>query len=91
MQLPAAPKKFDKSSLKSYYEKFKLENNDFKFSYVSEETVLKYLQDVDPSKAAGIDGIPGRFLKDGADILVNPSLSYATFQLSFQHFQIIVK
>ena len=34
--------------------------------------VLKILRDIDTSKAAGIDRVPGRFLKDGADVLAKP-------------------
>ena len=71
-KIPIALLKFDKSTLSSYYEKLNLKNNSFKFSIVSEEQVLKYLQDIDPSKAAGIDGISGRFIKDGATVLVKP-------------------
>ena len=31
--------------------------------------ILKILRDIDTSKAAGIDRLPGRFLKDGANFL----------------------
>ena len=36
------------------------------------EKVLEVLQCIDISKAAGTDKIPGRFLKDGANILPKP-------------------
>ena len=49
-----------------------MNNNNYKFSKVSQETILKFLQDVDPGKAACIDGIPGRFIKDVAIVLVKP-------------------
>ena len=37
-----------------------------------EKKVLEVLQFIDISKAAGIDKISGRFLKDGANILAKP-------------------
>ena len=38
----------------------------------TEDIVLKLLKNIDISKAAGIDNLPGRFLKDGAVILPKP-------------------
>ena len=34
--------------------------------------VLKILRDINASKTTGIDRLPGRFLKDGADVLAKP-------------------
>ena len=39
---------------------------------MSEETVLKLLQNLDENKAAGLDNLSGKFLKDGATVLVKP-------------------
>ena len=50
-KLPKTAIKFDTHSLCKYYEKYKLERNNFKFSNVSEETVLKILTDIDPTKS----------------------------------------
>ena len=36
---------------------------------MSEETVLKHLQDLDENKAVGFDNLSGKFLKDGATVL----------------------
>ena len=36
---------------------------------MSEETVLKLLQDLDENKAAGLDNLSGKFLKDGGTVL----------------------
>ena len=38
----------------------------------TEDIVLKLLKNIDISKAAGVDNLPGRFLKDGAVILAKP-------------------
>ena len=37
-----------------------------------EDIVLKLLKNIDISKAAGVDNLPERFLKDGAVILAKP-------------------
>ena len=91
LKLPTAPMKFGKSTLKHFYEKYDLNNNNFKFSKVSQETVLKFLQDVDPGKAAGIDGIPGRFIKDGADVLALPVTQLCNLSAKLSTFPISCK
>jgi len=49
-----------------------LNNNLFKFEDITPETVLKILNDINTTKAAGIDNLSGRFLKDGSKILSVP-------------------
>ena len=44
----------------------------FKFSNITEDLVFKLLNDMNPDKAAGIDNLSGKFLKDGASILAKP-------------------
>ena len=43
---------------------------------MSEETVLKLLQDLDENKAAGLDNLSGKFLKDPAIVLAKPISQY---------------
>ena len=69
--------------MKEYYRHLNLENNNFRFSPTPEALVLKLLQQIDPSKATGLDNLGGRFLKDGASQLSHPitqliNLSIAT-------------
>ena len=72
-KLPTAPKRFDISLLKTFYEKnAKLPSSKFKLAQVSKEHILEILQNLEPNKAAGIDNISGKFLKDGAEILAKP-------------------
>ena len=47
-------------------------DSNFEFSETSPEKILNILKDLNPSKAAGIDNLPGKFLKDGAAILARP-------------------
>ena len=71
--LPPPSLKFGLHSVWQYYEKIlKYPNSKFKFNFVSEETVLKLLQDLDENKAAGLDNLSGKFLKDGATVLAKP-------------------
>ena len=64
---------FGLNSVRQYYEKIlKYPKSKFKFNVVSEETVLKLLQDLDENKAAGLDNLSGKFLKDGATVLAKP-------------------
>lgn len=44
----------------------------FKLQPVSEEYILKQLQQLNPSKSTGLDGIPSRFLRDGSTMLAKP-------------------
>ena len=46
--------------------------NKFNFSNVTEDFVLQLLKDMNIDKAAGIDNLSGKFLKDGANILAKP-------------------
>ena len=86
-KLPSPSKKFCESSLNLYYKKYKVKNGSkFNFSYVSSETIQKLLDKIDTDKAAGIDNISGKFLRDGASLLAKPisqlcniSIKYSTF------------
>ena len=55
----------------AYYKRFlNTENQNFTFSPTSEDEILKLLTDTNAEKAAGIENLSGRFLKDGAVVLV---------------------
>ena len=69
--LPNSPNKFDINSVHHYYKNIELKDN-FNLNLTTERKVLKVLQFIDISKAAGIHKISGRFLKDGANILAKP-------------------
>ena len=50
------------------------------------EYVLKILRDIDTSKAAGIGRLPGRFLKDAADVLAKPVTDICNHSISLNKF-----
>ena len=52
----------------------------------TEDIVLKLLKNTDISKAAGIDNLPGRFLKDGAVILAKPVTEICKFSIKSRIF-----
>ena len=70
-----------------YYQAFlKLANSKYKFTFMSEETVLKPLKDMDENKAACLDNLSGNFLEAGASVLaksisqiINLSINYLIF------------
>ena len=61
------------STVASYYDDIKFKDLNFEFSETSPEKILNILKDLNPSKAAGIDNLSGKFQKDGADILARPN------------------
>ena len=71
IKLPNAPNKYNIESVFQYYSKFIIEKP-FHLSITSQEEVFKIIQNIDISKAAGIDNLSGKFLKDGAEILAKP-------------------
>ena len=48
--------------------------------------VLKMLRDINTSKSVDIDILPGRFLKDGADVLAKPVPDICNLSISFNKF-----
>ena len=79
--LPNSPNKFDINSVHHYYKNIKLKDN-FNINLTTEKKVLKVLQFIDIPKAAGIDKISGRFLRDGANILARPTSNICNISIS---------
>ena len=88
--LPPAPMRFGLPSVHQYYEKtLKLPRSNFKFDFVSEDYILKFLKNISEDKAAGIDNLSGKFLKDGAAVLAKPISQICN--LSIKYSKIIEK
>ena len=87
--LPSPSLIFGLASVQQYCKiKFylKLPASKFKFDLVSEETVLKLPKDFDENKAADLDNVSDKFLKDGGTFLAKPisqicdlSIKYSVF------------
>ena len=86
-KLSRVPNKFNSQATKNYYANTSCNvSNDFEFSNVSEEDVKKILLSLDTSKAAGMDGIPAKFLRDGAQVLALPLLNIINLSIRLSTF-----
>ena len=85
--LPPSSLRFGLNSVWQYYEKIlKYPKSKFKFNIVSEETVLKHLQDLDENKAEGLDNQSRKFLKDGATVLGKPISQICNLSIKYSIF-----
>ena len=66
-KLPPPPNKYGIDSVKTFYKN--LNTTKFQLKPTTEDIVLKLLKNIDISKAAGVNNLPGRFLKHDAIIL----------------------
>ena len=69
--LPKPTNKYSTNSVMKYHEHMILSDY-FHLASVSENSILTILKATQVSKAAGIDNLSGRFLKDGAKVLSKP-------------------
>ena len=72
------------------YKKIDLKDNCI-LSLTTKKKVLEILKCIDISRAAGIDKISGRFLKDGANILAKPTAEICNISISPGFFPIDCK
>ena len=72
LKLPQAPKIFGYASTCMFYRPYNIVPNGFKFSQTNVTTVSKILENIDSSKAAGIDNLGGKFIKDGTQVIAFP-------------------
>ena len=77
-KLPTAKNNFRGNSVRKYYSAMNIPSNFFK----ELGEIYKILINIDPSKAYGIDKVPGRFLKDGAELLTEPLCKIINVSLS---------
>lgn len=75
--------KIDIETIRNYYSKKNVVSDQFKFTKVSESEVLKMLKDINVNKATGMDNIGAKFLKDSANVIVEP-ITYL-LNLSFEN------
>ena len=53
---------------------------------MSEDAVTKLLQDLDENKAAGLDNLSGKFLKDRATVLAKPISQICNLSIKYSIF-----
>ena len=71
-KLPERPIHLAKQFLKDCYQKKGVVENYFHFSTVSEKEIENLLNGLTASKATGMDSLPARFLKYGAEVIAFP-------------------
>ena len=84
-KLPNPSNKYGVLSVAQYYSHLGLTKK-FELLPTEKDYILKILRDIDTSKAAGIDRLPGRFLKDGANVLAKPVTDICNLSISLNKF-----
>ena len=70
-KLPTRPKRYTFNSVIQYYRYF-IKTDAFHLTYTTEIDIEKILRSTNIRKAAGIDDLSGRLLKDGSRVLSKP-------------------
>ena len=81
-KLPIASGRFGLDYIKSYYNRLNVSENSFLLKSVSHELIVRILSSMSPCKATGLDNIPARFVKDGAEIIAQPVRHIINLSLS---------
>lgn len=71
-KLPKRFGRFGKKFVHQFYRSKGAKPNSYSFSIVSENRILKYLNNISAKKATGLEGIPARFVRNGASIIACP-------------------
>ena len=77
--------KYGIDSVKHFYKDLNITTK-FQLKPTTEDTVLKLLKNIDISKAAGIDNLPGRLLNDGAATLAKPVTEICNLSIKSENF-----
>ena len=86
-KLPAAPNTFGNKSIEDYYnDMFNFYPKKLSFQTIQTRYISDLLKNYDTNKAAEIDDLSGRFLKDSADILTIPITQLCNLSINFSHF-----
>ena len=86
-KLPEAAKKFGNKSVEDYYnDMFNLNPKKLHFQTTQTRYISDLLKNCDINKAAGIDGLSVRFLKDSGDTLTMPITQICNLSIKSSHF-----
>ena len=81
------PNIFTKSKIASYYDNNAMSKNlNFQLLETSSEKILIILKGLNPSKAAGIDNLSGKFLEDGPHVLARPISQLCSLSVKLNSF-----
>ena len=84
-KLPSPSNKYGVLPVVQYYNHLGLTKK-FELLPTEKGYILKILRDIDTSKAAGIGTLPGRFLKDGANVLAKLVTDICNLSISLNKF-----
>ena len=70
--MPKGLNQFGKQFVENFYHLKSVKSNDYSFSIVSENKILKCLGRLGAKKATGFEGIPARFERDSVSIIACP-------------------
>ena len=85
-KLPSAPMKFGMNTVEAYYRNRISPSKVFSFSSTNETNILHLLNNINPSKAAGLDNIAGKFLKEGSTVLAMPLTQICNLSITLSAF-----
>ena len=83
--LPKAPNKYSINTVIKYYEHM-IQGSHFNLASVSENSILTILKSTQVSKAAGLDSLSGRFLKDRVKFLAKPISDLCNLSINSEKF-----
>ena len=81
-QLPTATSKYCMNYVRDYYNNIQLHGGPCGICHVHVSQIMNILDKFDTNKAAGIDGLSGIFIKDGAKILSQPITDLINLSIS---------
>ena len=84
-KLPTPPNRYTFDSVIQYYKNF-IRTYVFHLTYTTEIDIEKNLRSTDVLKAAGIDELANRFLKDGSRVLSKPISKLCNFSIKLGSF-----
>ena len=86
-KVPLSPNIFIESKIASYYDN-KVVSKDLNFLLLetSPEKISSILKGLNPSKAAGIDNLSGKFSKDNTHVLARPISQLCNLSLKLNSF-----
>ena len=86
-KLPLSPDIFTESKIASYHGNNTTSKNlNFQLSETSPEKILSILKGLNPSKAAGINNLSGKSLKDGAHVLAQTISQLCNLSINLKSF-----
>ena len=86
-KLPLSPNIFTEPKIASYYNNNVVSKDlNFQLLETSREKISSILKGLNPSKAAGIDNLSGKFLKVGAHVLARPISQLCNLSIKLNSF-----